>query len=82
VPLIGIETHILHYKNIAISETDPYYYVDFTFFDVFSYHFVRGNKNALMKPYTVVLLKPTADKLFGHEDPVGKIITVDIKLEA
>jgi putative ABC transport system permease protein len=76
VPLIGIDKHILHYKNNSLFETDPYY-VDSTFFDVFSYHFISGNRNALMKPYTVVILKSTADKLFGHEDPVGKIITVD-----
>jgi putative ABC transport system permease protein len=30
-----------------------------------------------MKPYTVVLLKPVADKLFDHIDPVGETITID-----
>ncbi len=77
VPFIGIDKHLLRYKDHSVYETNPFY-VDSTFFHVFSYHFVEGNKNALMKPYSVVLLKPTADKLIW---PVlillGKTITID-----
>jgi putative ABC transport system permease protein len=76
VPFIGIDKHILRYKNNSIYETDPFY-VDSTFFDVFTYHFVEGNKKALMNPYSVVLLKSVSDKLFGKEDPAGKTITID-----
>ncbi|HEY4107894.1 ABC transporter permease [Puia sp.] len=28
-------------------------------------------------PYSVVLMKPVADKLFGTENPVGKVIQMD-----
>src|SRR4029078_3294564 len=28
-------------------------------------------------PYSLVMLKPTAEKLFGAEDPVGKVIEID-----
>ena len=76
VPFIGIDKHLLKYKNSSVYETNPFY-VDSTFFDVFTYHFVAGNRHALKKPYTVVLLKSTAEKLFGSTDPMGKTITMD-----
>ena len=45
---------------------------------LFSYHFDYGNPaNALKAPFSIVLLKPVADKLFGKEDPLGKTITID-----
>ena len=68
---------LLTYKDKSIYETSPVY-VDSTFFDIFNYHFTNGNaKNVLSEPYSVVLLKPTADKLFGNVDPVGSVITID-----
>ena len=69
--------HLLRYKEKSIYEKQAAY-VDSTFFDMFTYHFTNGNaKNVLSEPYSVVLLKPTADKLFANEDPVGKVITID-----
>lgn len=73
----GSNKHLLRYKEKSIYETSEAY-VDSTFFDVFTYHFTNGDaKNALSEPYSVVLLKPTADKLFGTENPVGKVIEID-----
>ena len=54
--------HLLTYKEKSIYETKAVY-VDSTFFDIFTYHFTNGTeKNVLSEPYSVVLLKPTADK--------------------
>jgi putative ABC transport system permease protein len=77
VPALGIDRHLLRYQENAVYEKDAVY-ADATFFDLFAYHFDNGNATAaLVKPNSVVLLKPVADKLFGKEDPVGKTITID-----
>ena len=69
--------HLLRYKEKSLYETNEVY-VDSTFFDIFTYHFVQGNaKNVLNEPYSIVLLKETADKLFGKESALDKIITID-----
>ena len=53
-------------------------YTDSTLFDIFSYELIKGNaKTALSKPNSVVLNQKLADKYFGEEDPIGKIIRVD-----
>ena len=73
----GAKQHLLRYKEKSFYQQDAAY-VDSTFFDIFNYHFVAGNApKVLAEPYSIVLLKPVADKLFGNEDPVGKMISID-----
>jgi putative ABC transport system permease protein len=73
----GAKQHLLRYKEKSFYQQDAAY-VDSTFFDMFNYHFVGGNASrVLAEPYTIVLLKPVADKLFGNEEPVGKMISID-----
>ncbi|NLR59317.1 FtsX-like permease family protein [Chitinophaga polysaccharea] len=69
--------HLLHYRDKAIYISDAAY-VDSTFFDIFTYHFISGQPaTALSGPYSMVLLKSMAEKLFGATDPTGKIVRVE-----
>jgi putative ABC transport system permease protein len=55
------------------------YYVDATFFRVFSFDFIHGNsETALVEPNTVVLAESTAQKYFGDEDPIGKTLNIGL----
>ncbi len=73
----GVKEHLLRYKDKSFYEKDAVY-VDSTFFDIFRFHAQAGNlSQALSEPYTVVLLQPVALKIFGREDPVGKLISID-----
>lgn len=69
--------NLLKYKEQSFYE-EHLAYVDSTFFDVFSYHFVAGNNapGLIAQPYSIVLLKSVSDKLFGNDDPINKVITI------
>ncbi|MCD4746634.1 MAG: ABC transporter permease [Bacteroidales bacterium] len=50
-------------------------YSDSSVFDVFSFRLIKGNpKTALIEPFTIVLTEKTAKKLFGNNNPIGKIV--------
>ncbi len=76
--MIGNSSSMLKYEDKSFDESGLVF-VDSTFFDVLSYHFVYGKNtpNILAEPYSIVLAEPTAIKLFGNQDPVGKVITID-----
>jgi ABC-type transport system, involved in lipoprotein release, permease component len=52
-------------------------YTDSTFFDMFSFDLVAGNKqNCLNSPQGIVLTEKTVKRIFGSEDPLGKGILI------
>ncbi|HCL83081.1 MAG TPA: ABC transporter permease [Chitinophagaceae bacterium] len=54
--------------------------VDSAFLDMFSFPLVRGNPHtALLDMHSVVLTEKLAEKLFGKEDPMGKLVKIDNK---
>ncbi|MEJ1238181.1 ABC transporter permease [Chryseolinea sp. T2] len=51
--------------------------VDTTFFDVFDFPIVRGDKSGLKKTGGVYMSESMAKKYFGDEDPLGKQLAID-----
>lgn len=70
-------------KNYKIERS---YFVDPSVFDVFSFPVLQGNPDtALDSPFSVVLTKSEADKIFGTTDPIERILNVegqDLKVTA
>ncbi len=55
------------------------YYVDSTFFQIFSYDFIFGNAlTSLDEPNSIVISEQIASKIFGTENPLNKSITVGL----
>jgi predicted permease len=55
---------------------------DSTIFRVFTMPLLTGNpETALNSPYSVVLTKKLAEKYFGQEDPLGKSLSLENKIQ-
>jgi putative ABC transport system permease protein len=55
-------------------------WVDPSFLTMFSFPLLKGDpKTALNDPYSLVITQKMAKKIFGDEDPIGKLLTVDNK---
>lgn len=68
---------VLRYADKAFSE-ERFYWADSTVFDVFTMPFIVGDpKTALVRPHTVVFTESMAQKYFGTEDALGKMVSMD-----
>lgn len=65
-------------NNKQFYETNGYY-ADSSLFSVFSYDLAKGDAHsALAGPNTLVISEEIADKLFGQEDPINKVLSVEL----
>ncbi len=68
---------LMAYEDKVFYETDVAW-ADGTLFDLFSFPLLRGNPDtALNDPFSVVITRSTARKMFGDKDPMGKVIVAD-----
>ncbi len=64
---------ILEFGDRTFSQTGCF--ADGSFLDVFSFLVIRGDRRtALSKPSSIILTESAARKLFGSDDPLGKVI--------
>ena len=62
--------------NSKFNQLDAFY-TDKSFFDVFSFNLIKGDKvSCLDSPQSVVLTEKSVEKIFGSEDPIGKRIQI------
>ncbi len=79
--LTSIGNPAVAYRDKALR-ANRFILVDSTFFKVFSFKMLQGGpKNALNAPFSVVLTKDAAQKLFGDENPVGKTLLYNNKID-
>jgi putative ABC transport system permease protein len=54
------------------------YIVDPEFLEIFSFPLVAGDpRSALRDPFSILITRRMAEKYFGHEDPIGKVLAAD-----
>ena len=75
--LLNIGMLPFKYEDKIIAETNVYV-ADSNLFKVFTLKVLEGNPaTALADPYSVMLTKEVAEKYFGNEDPMNKMIRVN-----
>ncbi len=59
------------FKEVGLAFVDP------NFFEVFTLPLIEGNSSsALSQPNSIVITKAIANKYFGNEDPLGKVVMI------
>jgi putative ABC transport system permease protein len=80
-PNLSKPTFAVEYQDIRFDEKNVFG-ADTNFFDVFSFEFIMGNPNTALKdPNAVIITREIAEKYFGKENPMGKILSVNEEFE-
>jgi putative ABC transport system permease protein len=73
----------LFYGGQYVKKGDQYFHesnfkvVDPSFFNVFSYPIINGDKSTFLQdPFDLVISEKTASEYFGNENPVGQTLTI------
>lgn len=72
--LRGPSRYLVKYKDKSFR-SEGFAAADSSIFDVFTFHFVKGDRHALDHPGSIVLTQSLARQIFGEEDPMNKTIS-------
>lgn len=88
IPEIMDATRVVWTGGVLFKYADNTYFEDYgravdpSFLKMFTYPLIKGDKNtALDSPFSLVITENLADKYFGQDDPIGKVVTVNNKYE-
>lgn len=74
------DNDLFTYNNIAFNEKKVYI-VDSNFFQLFDFPLLKGERASVLKDQnSVVLTASAAKKYFGNEDPIGKVMNMNKKI--
>jgi putative ABC transport system permease protein len=74
VRFIPTDNFFFRYQGADYNEED-FYFADSTVFKIFDHKFLQGDPtNALNRPYSIILTETLAKRLFGNENPIGKVL--------
>ena len=83
IPEVKNYTRYQGVEGWKIGYGEKFFYNDFlstadsTFFDIFTFSFVKGDpKSALKDRNSIVLTESMACKYFGTDEPIGKVLTI------
>jgi len=77
---VGQSNETVKVENVEaeiLFQEPNFFFVDSTFLDVFQLEVVAGDKDALRKPWNLVITDKMAKKYFGNEDPIGRELNVN-----
>ncbi len=86
-PTVALEVpEVLHSTHFSSADgaftyddkghnTDNVFFTYGSFFDVFSFELISGDKKDLDQPGTVFLSESLANRIYGGQDPMGKLLT-------
>jgi len=78
---VSRDNDLISYKNISFNEKEIFL-TDSNFFRFFSFPLVKGDPaTVLNEPASIVLTETAAKKYFGNEDPIGKVLEMNKKLQ-
>ena len=72
------EVGVVEYNSKLFNE-EGIYFVDQDFLEIFTFPLVSGDMHsALKEPFSVLLTQEMAEKYFGSEEPLGKILQIEV----